>query len=254
MIRGGLEYGPCPNVRSGAPGVNDAAPLTRVRLSVIVPTLNEEAVIAETLRRAIASLAPHEIIVADGCSSDGTVQRARPYANVLEMTLSRGAALNYAATIATGDVLIFLHADTVLPIGAAHAIAGALEHPDVIGGAFRLRLDHPGRFAALVSWSVNFRSRLLNSFFGDQAMFVRSEIFARSGGFKDWSVMEDLEILARLRPCGRLALLDEVVVTSARRHEKAGWLVTLATIWSLTLLNRLGVPGRVLRRWYKPRR
>ncbi len=225
-----------------------------MRLSVIVPTFNEEAVIAETLRRAVAVLAPYELIVADGCSADSTAARARPYANVLALPMTRGAALNRAATVATGDVLLFLHADTLLPMGAAAAIAGALQEAEVIGGAFRLRLDHPGRLAALVAYAVNLRSSLLNTFFGDQAMFVRREVFARAGGFKDWSVMEDLEILPRLRRHGRLALLDEEVVTSARRHQMSGWFTTISTVWIMSLLNRLGVPGEAMVRWYRPER
>ncbi|MGI8496486.1 MAG: TIGR04283 family arsenosugar biosynthesis glycosyltransferase [Gemmatimonadaceae bacterium] len=225
-----------------------------MKLSVIVPTFNEEAVIAATLRRAVAALAPYELIVADGCSADSTAARARPYANVLGLPMTRGAALNRAATVATGDVLLFLHADTLLPMGARAAIVGALQEAEVIGGAFRLRLDHPGRLAALVSYVVNLRSSRRNIFFGDQAMFVRSEVFSRAGGFKDWSVMEDLEILPRLRRHGRLALLDEEVVTSARRHQTTGWFTTIATIWIMSLLSRLGVPGEAMIRWYRPQR
>ena len=225
-----------------------------MKLSVIVPTFNEETVIAETLRRAVAALAPYELIVADGCSADNTAARARLYANVLVLPMTRGAALNRAAAIATGDVLLFLHADTMLPMGAAAAIESALREAHVIGGAFRLRLDHPGRLAALVAYNVNLRSSLLNTFFGDQALFVRREVFARAGGFQDWSVMEDLEILARLRRHGRLALLDEEVITSARRHQRNGWLTTISTIWIMTLLNRLGVSGHAMIRWYKPQR
>ncbi|MDQ6887418.1 MAG: TIGR04283 family arsenosugar biosynthesis glycosyltransferase [Gemmatimonadota bacterium] len=225
-----------------------------MKLSVIVPTFNEEAVIAETLHRAVVALTPHELIVADGCSADNTAARARPYAKVLALPMTRGAALNRAATIATGDVLLFLHADTMLPMGAAAAIARALQEEDVIGGAFRLRFDHPGRLAALAAYNVNLRSSLLNTFFGDQAMFVRREVFARSGGFKDWSVMEDLEIVPRLRRHGRLALLDDEVVTSARRHRMNGWFTTTARILLMTLLYRLGVPGETMIRWYKPQR
>ena len=225
-----------------------------MKLSVIVPTFNEEAVIADALQRAVATLAPHELIVADGCSADRTAERARPYANVLALPVTRGAALNHAASIATGDVLLFLHADTMTPEGAAAAIAHAIERPNVVGGAFRLRLDHPGRLAALVTYNVNLRSSLLNTFFGDQAMFVRRDVFTRAGGFRDWSVMEDLEILARLRRHGRLVLLDQEVLTSARRHQRSGWWRTLGTIWGMTLLHRLGVPGHAMRRWYSPQR
>ena len=225
-----------------------------VKLSVIVPTFHEEAVIAATLLRVRAALAPYELIVADGCSADRTAEHARPYATVFALRMTRGAALNYAATIATGDVLLFVHADTLLPMRAAAAIARALQDADVIGGAFRLRFDHPGRLVALLARHVNLRSSLSNTFFGDQALFVRREIFVRAGGFKDWSVMEDVEILARLRPHGRLVLLDEEVVTSTRRHRQNGWLRTIGTIWIMTLLHALGVPGHAMIRWYKPQR
>lgn len=225
-----------------------------MKLSVIVPTLNEEAVIAQTLCRAVEGLTPHELIVADGCSADHTADLARPYATVLALSMTRGAALNHAAAIATGDVLLFLHADTMVPIGAAAAIADALQDVHVIGGAFRLRFDHPGRLAALVARHVNFRSSLSNTFFGDQALFVRREVFARAGGFKDWNVMEDKEILDRLRHHGRLVLLDEAVVTSARRHRRNGWVRTIGTVWIMTLLHSLGVSGHAMNRWYKPER
>jgi hypothetical protein len=123
----------------------------------------------------------------------------------------------------------------------------------VIGGALRLRLDDPSR-AGVVSYSVNLRSRLLNTFFGDQALFVRREVFLRAGGYHDWNVMEDLEILARLRRYGRLTLLPAAVLTSARRHQRSGWLKTITTIWVMSLLTRLGVPGPALARLYKPKR
>lgn len=229
-------------------------PECSVKLSVIVPTFNEEAAIAETLQRVVEVVAPYELIVADGCSADRTAEFARPFATVLALKMTRGAALNRAAAIATGDVLLFLHADTRLPAAAGTAIAAALHDAKVIGGAFRLRFDHPGRLPALVARHVNFRSSLSNVFFGDQAMFVRREVFVQAGGFKDWSVMEDMEILARLRPHGRLALLDEAVVTSARRHRANGWIRTIGTIWIMTLLHTLGVSSHALIRWYKPQR
>lgn len=225
-----------------------------VKLSVVIPTFNEEAVIAETLRRIVVSVAPHELIVADGCSVDDTAARARPYATVLAVPGTRGAALNRAAMFATGDVLLFVHADTLLPTGAETAIARALQNAEVIGGAFRLRFDHPGRLATLLARHVNVRSSLSNIFFGDQGLFVRREIFERAGGYKEWSVMEDMEILGRLRPHGRLALLDEEVVTSTRRHRKNGWVKTIGTIWIMTLLHGLGVSGHAMTRWYKPQR
>lgn len=225
-----------------------------MKLSVIVPTFNEEAVIETTLRRAVEALAPYELIVADGCSRDETAAKARPYATVLTLAMTRGAALNHAAAVATGDVLLFLHADTIPPIGAAPAIERALQDQGVVGGAFRLRFDDPGRLAALLARHVNLRSSLSNIFFGDQAMFVRRDVFLCAGGFRDWSLMEDMEILTRLRPHGRLVLLDEKVATSTRRHRRNGWVRTIGTVWIMTLLHGLGVSGETMSRWYKPER
>ncbi len=225
-----------------------------MRLSVIVPALDEERAIATTLAHTRETLAPHELLVADTGSADATAQIAAGYARVLTLPGTRGAALNEAAATATGDVLLFLHADTLLPTDAAAAMERALRDPRVIGGAFRLHLDDPRALARLVSHSVNLRSALLNTFFGDQALFVRRDIFVRAGGYREWSVMEDLEILSRLRRHGRLALVEAAVITSARRHRRSGWIRTIATIWALSLLSRAGVPGKAMAGLYKPRR
>jgi uncharacterized protein len=225
-----------------------------VRVSVIVPALNEERVIAATLAHTRDTLAPHELLVADTGSTDATARIAAGYARVLALPGARGASLNTAASIATGDVLLFLHADTLLPAATAAGIERALRDPGVIGGAFRLCLDDRRMVARLVSLSVNLRSAMLHTFFGDQALFVRRDIFARAGGYRAWSVMEDLEILARLRRFGRLTLVDAAVVTSARRHRRNGWIRTITTIWLISLLFRLGVPGQTLIRLYKPQR
>jgi GT2 family glycosyltransferase len=151
-------------------------------------------------------------------------------------------------------VLLFLHADTLLPADATALIEAALQDPQVVGGAFRLRLDDPSWLARLVSRAVNARSALLGTFFGDQALFVRSEVFGDVGGYRDWSVMEDLEILSRLRRHGRLVLLNAHAITSARRHRGNGWIKTLATVWAICLLFRLGVPSQAMLRLYQPQR
>jgi rSAM/selenodomain-associated transferase 2 len=225
-----------------------------VKLSIIIPAHNEEATLGQTLRHTCEQVQPHELLVANVCSTDATGDIARRYAQVLTLQSTRGAALNEAATRASGDVLLFLHADTLLPAGAAALIEDALADSSVVGGAFRLRLDDPGWFARVVSDGVNVRSALLGTYFGDQGLFVRREVFALIGGYRDWSVMEDLEILSRLRRHGCLVLLNAVVVTSARRHRRGGWVKTLATVWAICLLFRLGVPSRAMLRLYQPRR
>jgi rSAM/selenodomain-associated transferase 2 len=226
-----------------------------MRLSIVVPAHNEEATIGQTLAHTRDHVRPHELFVANVCSTDRTGELASRYARVFTLDEStRGAALNQVAALASGEVLLFVHADTLLPPEAATLIETTRKDPSVVGGAFRLRLDDPGWLARLVSHAVNVRSMLLGTFFGDQGLFVRSEAFARVGGYRDWSVMEDLEILSRLRRQGQLVLLKGEVVTSARRHRRAGWVKTLATVWAICLLFRLGVPSQAMLRLYQPRR
>jgi rSAM/selenodomain-associated transferase 2 len=225
-----------------------------VKLSVLIPAHNEESVIGTTLAHTCEQVRPHEVLVANVRSSDRTGEIASRFAQVRTLESSRGAALNQVAALASGEVLLFLHADTLLPPRASTLIEMALVDPAVVGGAFRLRLDDPGKMARLVSRAVNVRSALLGTYFGDQGLFVRRDVFARIGGYRDWSVMEDLEILSRLRGEGQLRLLEAEVVTSARRHRRGGWLKTLATIWAICLLFRLGVPSQAMLRLYQPRR
>jgi rSAM/selenodomain-associated transferase 2 len=225
-----------------------------MKLSVIIPAHNEEATIGRTLAHTWEHVRPAELFVANVSSADRTGEIASRTARVLTLETTRGAALNLAASQASGDVLLFVHADTLLPADAATQIESVLEHPEVVGGAFRLWLDDPGRLARLVSLAVNARSQLLGTFFGDQALFVRRNVFADIGGYRAWSVMEDLEILSRLRQHGRLVLLNAHVITSARRHRGNGWIKTLATVWAICLLFRLGVPSQAMLRMYRPQR
>ena len=146
-----------------------------MRVSVIIPAHNEEATIDRTLAHTWEQVRPAEVFVANVSSSDRTGEIASRTARVLTLETTRGAALNLAASQATGDVLLFVHADTLLPGDAAAQVETALDDPRVVGGAFRLRLDDPGWLARLVSHMVNVRSALLGTFFGDQALFVRSE-------------------------------------------------------------------------------
>lgn len=225
-----------------------------MRLSIIVPAHNEEVTIGQTLAYTCEHVRPDELLVANVSSSDRTGEIASCYAQVLTVESTRGAALNQAAALATGNVLLFLHADTLLPRASRTLMEAALADTCVVGGAFRLRLDDPSWFAGLVSRGVNVRSAVLGTFFGDQGLFVRKEVFAQIGGYRDWSVMEDLEILSRLRRQGRLRLLDAEVITSARRHRRSGWVRTLTTVWAICLLFRLGVPTQTMLRLYQPRR
>jgi len=225
-----------------------------MKLSVVLPTLDEETAIAATLlaaRRAGAD----EIIVVDGGSSDATPAIA---ANHADRTLGgpRGRALqmNLGARAAGGDVLLFLHADTILPANAATAIEAALRVPGTVGGRFDVELVPGSALLRLVGTLMNLRSRLSGIATGDQAIFVRRDVFHDLGGFAEIPLMEDIEFSRRLKRAGRLAPLRARVLTSSRRWREGGTLSTIGLMWSLRFLYFLGVSPQTLRRAYVDRR
>lgn len=220
-------------------------------LSVVIPTLDEAAVLGDTL--AALPPGPVEVIVADGGSRDATRAIARAHGcRVVASTPGRGVQMNAGAAAAKGGVLLFLHADTRLPPGAPEAIAAALADPEVVGGAFRLGIDSPDRFLRLVAEAANLRSRLTGVCYGDQAPFVRREAFAALGGFPPFPIMEDVAFGRALRRLGRVVLLEGRVATSARRWERENPLYTTLRNTALVSLFRLGVAPERLARWYRP--
>lgn len=158
--------------------------------------------------------------------------------------------MNAGAAAAQGDVLIFLHADTRLPQDARAHIERALADPGVVGGAFRLRFDTMTLPYRLVAASVNLRGRLRQSFTGDQAYVIRRSAFEQVGGFPKQPLMEDLEIVRRLRRIGRMVLLPAAVTTSARRHHQAGLWRTIALMWLLRTLYWAGMSPERLQQIY----
>ena len=221
-------------------------------LSVIIPTLDEERTIRETLAR-LQRAAFTEILVVDGGSGDGTValvSEAATGARLLTAPRGRARQMNAGATAATGDVLVFLHADTLLPPTAADDIRAALSDPDVVGGRFDARLDRDRGLYRLVSRMMNWRSRLTGIATGDQAIFVRRNVFEAIGGFPDIPIMEDVAFSKRLKQMGRVAALRSCVVTSARRWERHGPVRTVLLMWGLRLLFFLGVSPERLHRLY----
>jgi len=205
-------------------------------VSVVIPTLNE----AEHLPRALKHVAagePTEIIVADGGSRDDTVRIAPSQgATVVSSPPNRARQMNAGAAVARGATLLFLHADTLLPATYRDAILIALREPDVVGGAFRFRITDPFPGRWLVESTTNLRSRLWRMPYGDQALFVRRWAFNELGGFPELPIMEDYEFVRRLRRLGRLALLNDAVITSGRRWKRLGFLRT-------TLINKLVIVG-----------
>ena len=238
------------------PSVN--APPSRVRtqavqFSIIVPALNEAAAIAVTL----AKLAPLrsrgiEVIVVDGRSQDNTAEIAAAHADrVIVAARGRAAQMNAGARVARGEVLLFLHADSLLPDDADGIIARALDHRGRQWGRFDVRLSGQGWALHMIETMMNWRSRVTGIATGDQGMFVRRDAFELAGGFPEIALMEDIALSSRLRRHGRPACLRDRIVTSSRRWENAGVLRTIALMWFLRLAFFLGVdPTRLARIYY----
>ncbi len=222
------------------------------KLSVIVPMLNEERAIARTLDAIAAGAPAAEVIVVDGGSSDRSREEAGPRCARLLIS-PRGLArqMNAGAAIATGDALVFVHADTTVPPSFAADIAAALDDPAAVGGRFDLRLDDSAPILRLIGWLISARSRLSRTGTGDQAIFARRAIFDRLGGYRDLAVCEDLDLARRLKRAGRVACLRSRVTTSARRWREEGVLATTTRMWFIRAAFLLGVSPARLAHLYK---
>jgi rSAM/selenodomain-associated transferase 2 len=221
-----------------------------MKISVIVPVLNEEVTIAATLG-ALAALAPYEVILVDGGSVDRTRDiAARSGAQVLSAERGRARQMNRGAARASGEVLLFLHADTRLPDSAFSDIAAALNDPRCLGGRFDVELEGSHRMLKLVAALINYRSRVTKVGTGDQAIFLRREIFLRMGGYPDIPLMEDIALCRALKRMGAVACLRSRVVTSARRWENDGVWRTIVRMWTLKLLYLAGVSPARLKQFY----
>jgi rSAM/selenodomain-associated transferase 2 len=222
-----------------------------VTISVVIPTLNEEQTIIETLSLT-ARLGFEEIIVVDGGSTDQTRARAQSLglAQVLISQPGRARQLNAGAQVGRGDVLLFLHADTHLPPSAKSRIEAALENRLAVGGRFDVQFDIPSVWSYLISALMNIRSRLTRISTGDQALFVRKEVFEQLGGYSDIPIMEDIDLTARLKRRGPTIALRERVTTSFRRWQRQGPLKTILLMWMLRLLYWLGVNPHRLKNFY----
>lgn len=223
------------------------------RISVIVPAHNEGPSLERTLA-AVRRGHPHEILVVDGASTDETQVVARSQdAIVLSAPRCRSAQMNHGAEVATGEYLLFLHADTLLPDGYERHVQELLNTRDVIAGAFRFAIE--GRFAGrrLVERVTNWRSRVRQLPYGDQTLFLRRQTFDSLGGFAGMPIMEDYELVYRLRRLGRIAIAPAEAVTAARRWQRLGWFRTTLLNQFIIAGYRVGVPPSRLAAWYRGR-
>jgi rSAM/selenodomain-associated transferase 2/rSAM/selenodomain-associated transferase 1 len=191
-------------------------------LSVVMPTLNEEEYLDQTLEKV--GRIPHgEVIVVDGGSRDRTVEIAGKWgARVIRTEPNRGRQMNLGTREALGDILLFLHADTLLPKNYSDFIREALSNPKVVGGAFAWRVEPSTPFLRYLEKNVAWRTKIFRMPYGDQAYFVRTSVFREIGGYADIPLMEDVEFIRRLRKIGKLAYIPHPVVTSPRRYQRRG--------------------------------
>jgi rSAM/selenodomain-associated transferase 2 len=227
------------------------------RISIIIPVLNE----VEMLEKALASTQPStdiETIIVDGGSIDGTLELARTLGvKVLSASTGRAYQMNVGALAATGEILLFLHADTHLPLEFDKMIRAALKPQKQgctkapVAGAFAVHIDSPLRSLRWIERGVNWRSRFLQMPYGDQAIFIKAATFQQISGFPELPIMEDFELMRRLKRLGHITIIRVPVVTSARRwHEKG--------VFQTTLINQiiifaylLGISPDRLVRWYR---
>lgn len=218
-------------------------------VAILIPALDEE----ETLRRNLpaALAAADEVVVSDGGSRDATARLARELgARVVTGVPSRGAQLNRAAAASRAEVLVFLHADSVLPPGAIEAVQRAVA-AGASGGGFLVRFDAEGFVYRLGERVANLRARLTRAPLGDHGQFATRAAFEALGGFREWPLLEDLDLIRRLRHRGPIAVLPLRTTTSARRFEAGGPLRTVLRNWLIWTLYAVGVPPHRLARLYR---
>ncbi|MDH3975598.1 MAG: TIGR04283 family arsenosugar biosynthesis glycosyltransferase [Deltaproteobacteria bacterium] len=220
-------------------------------ISVVIPALNEEGSIEATLEAA-KNAATVEVIVADGGSSDNTAEICRSCGvRVINSPPGRGPQMNAGAKASKGDIILFLHADTLLPSGYDGTVRAALIDKNTVGGTFSFALSRSSRVFSLITFMVNLRSKLMGLPYGDQAIFVRRSEFEKLGGFNPVPIMEDVAFIRALKKLGKIKIVDDAVITSSRRWEKEGWLKTTVRNQVLLYLYLLGVSPERLYRFYK---
>ena len=223
-------------------------------ISIIIPTFNEDQTISNTIQHINYSskTTDFEIIVVDGGSTDNTVSIAEKSNCKIFTTLpGRGTQLNKGASVATGDILLFLHADTFLPRDFDEAIFSALPQQSIIGwGRFDVELSGKQYIFRLIEKLISFRSRITGIATGDQAIFVSNTLFKRVSGYQNIPLMEDVDMSKRLNRIIKPKCLKNKVVTSSRRWEKKGIIRTIFLMWMLRFLYFIGVNPITLKKLY----
>jgi rSAM/selenodomain-associated transferase 2 len=225
-----------------------------MKLSIIIPVLNEREQLPRTISNLKSNISTHEIIVADGGSSDGTREWLAQQNEliVVDAARGRGVQLNAGANAASGDALLFLHADCALPTNAVTTIQQVLTRADTLGGAFLIRFaETRPRSLNIIAKGINARTRVTNTATGDQGIFVRRAVFDAIGGFANWPLFEDVDFVTRLKARGQFVIVREAVTISARRYLAHGPWRTTFLMYALRVGYWLGVSPAKLYEWFQ---
>ncbi|HMK76967.1 MAG TPA: TIGR04283 family arsenosugar biosynthesis glycosyltransferase [Thermodesulfobacteriota bacterium] len=219
-----------------------------MRISVSIPALDEAQGILSCLDSVKSQQGEFELIVVDGGSIDGTVEVVQPHARVIHSPQGRAVQMNSGARQATGDVFLFLHADSCLPPRAFPLLERALADPRIVGGTFTLRFNSQRLRLRVIAFFTRFNFRYFH--YGDQGIFVRRSVFDHMSGFSEIPFMEDVDFLRRLHRTGRVTLLKRPMTTSARRFLDRGVLRQQLMNIVLVIFYLLGAKPETLKKWY----
>ena len=219
-------------------------------ISVVIPTLNEAAILDFTLSQLTRQLEGHELLVVDGGSTDCTRRIAGKYGKVISSECGRARQMNAGAAVASGATLLFLHADVWLEPGAIQGVEAAMA-AGYVGGAFKQRIDGVNPLYRVIESAANFRAHRLKVFYGDGGIFISRTHFQQIGGFPDLPIMEEVGFSRRLRQLGKTTLVKPRIHISPRRWEQNGVLRTTLINWWITLLFFCGVSPPRLAEMYR---
>lgn len=219
-----------------------------MKISVVIPTLNEASHIEKTLQSIINQDGDYEFYVVDGGSNDNTVTIAKRYTTVINSQRGRAIQMNTGAKACNGDILLFLHADTLLPDNAFREIRKRMKDDAVAGGSFYIAFDADNFILKGISFITRFNFRLFH--FGDQGIFVRRDVFQTLCGYKEMPIMEDYDLYKRLKGKGKVILLRIPVISSARRFIKKGVMRQLLINKFVVLAYWAGIDIQTIKRFY----